>query len=416
MENQEESRVKAPGLIWQKRKTTYTPYWRSSEKGFKPAVFNMSHLRDRPEEMVAQCVSLQAEMRAWKSGLRQTIKSFDYTIDSILRKYEVDTDSPFFALRPGSRHPYKHYLERLSFAVGDRRIDEITGVDLKRWHDAWSKGGERLAAAKMMRAVLDAAISFFVMSQKPGSPELQAALNLREVLKTASRKLPAPKRRESVVTAEQVVALRASAHKDGRPSCALVYALVFETTLRLWDVIGQWWDMTEPLESDIISEPHRNQRKAKKWFGLRWEDIDANLVLRYVPSKTSAKTGLAVTFPLASAPMVVEELTHWPAEKRHGPVIVNESTGRPYNSNYFGEFWRVDREAAGIPENVWARDLRASGITEGRAAGTATDDVAKVAGHASTKTTSAIYDRATLEAAERFADARSKKRASKKAV
>ncbi|MGE0282724.1 MAG: hypothetical protein AB7P20_19225 [Rhizobiaceae bacterium] len=63
--------------------------------------------------------------------------------------------------------------------------------------------------------------------------------------------------------------------------------------------------------------------------------------------------------------------------------------------------------------NIWARDLRASGISEARAAGIATDDAAKVAGHASTKTTSAIYDRAALEAAERFAVGRARHRAKK---
>ena len=39
-----------------------------------------------------------------------------------------------------------------------------------------------------------------------------------------------------------------------------------------------------------------------------------------------------------------------------------------------------------------------------------TDDAGKVAGHSSTKTTAAVYDRAALEAAERFADARVKRR------
>jgi hypothetical protein len=38
------------------------------------------------------------------------------------------------------------------------------------------------------------------------------------------------------------------------------------------------------------------------------------------------------------------------------------------------------------------------------------DDAAKVAGHASTRMTSALYDRAVLAAAERFAEARSNKR------
>jgi len=391
--------TKAPGLKWIKRRASHTPIWVASAKDYKPATVNLSHLRDHPDVMVAQCALLQAQMNAWKQGLESQDVSFDGTIASLLQKYQTEPDSPFFSLRPRSRHPYEFYVGKLIAGIGERHIDKVTGVDLKRWHDAWSRNGERLAASKMMRAVLDAAISYGVMCRIEGCMELRAAL------KAANRKLPNPKRRESVVTADQVVALRLAAHADGRPSCALTYALVFETTLRLWDVIGQWVPLDSPGFSDVT-----NADLKAKWFGIRWEDIDGDMVLRYMPSKTSMKTGMSITYPLDRAPMVVAELEHWPAEKRSGPIIVYESTGEPYGSNWFAAKWRKDRAAAGLSDKMWARDLRASGITEGRAAGISTDDAAKVAGHASTKTTSAIYDRANLEAAERFADARSTKR------
>lgn len=410
--------IETEGLVWIPRQKRYTPYWRPpvwyTPGGVKHPHVPLSHLSDDPPALIARCKALQSDALAWKSGVRGHVAKFDGTLGQILRRYLNDSESTFFALRPGSRHPYEFYAKRLLHELEDRRIDAITGVDLKRWHERWSESGEKLAASKMMRAVLDAAISFSIMSSKHGSPELRAASELREILKTAGRKLPAPRRREAIITADQVVALRVSARADGRASMALAYALVFETTLRLWDVIGQWWPMEAPLISDIVSERRTSMKHAKKWFGLRWEDIDGDLVLRYVPSKTSAKTGLAVTFPLKSAPMVMEELAHWPIEKRTGPAIVNEASGLPYSHTFFGEFWRKDRKAAGIESSVWARDLRASGISEARAGGVATDDAAKVAGHASTKTTSAVYDRATLEAAERFAEARTRRRASGK--
>jgi integrase len=75
--------------------------------------------------------------------------------------------------------------------------------------------------------------------------------------------------------------------------------------------------------------------------------------------------------------------------------------------------WARDRKTIGLSPKVWARDLRASGITEGRAAGVAIDDVAKVAGHSSARTTSAVYDRAAHAAALRFAKARVLARARK---
>lgn len=404
----------APGLVWRKKADGHTPYWRApawyvDEAGKWRGHVNLSPLVAMPDVLVARCRSYQSEALAWKAGVRGHVGKFDGTFGGIIKKYLTDEDSTFFALRHGSRHPYEFYAKKIEYELGELRVDEVTGVDLKRWHERWSDGGKKLAASKMMRAVLDAAISYSIMSAKAGSPELRASSELREILKTANRKIPNPKRREYTVTANDVVALRAAAHTDGRPSSALAYALVFETTLRLWDVIGQWLPMDSPGISDVVMTPHTSMKEPKKWFGLRWEDIGADMVMRYTPSKTSAKTGLGVTFPISMAPMVMEELVHWP-EPRNGPAIVCEGTGQPYSGNYFGEFWRKDRKAVGLPAHIWARDLRASGISEGRAAAVATDDVAKVAGHSSTKTTSQIYDRAALEAAERFADARTKKR------
>lgn len=391
--------VKAPGLKWIPRKASRTPIWVAAVKEYKPRTVNLSYLRDQPEMLVAKCAMLQAEMNAWRAGLRKKAVAEDGTLGALLLKYQSDSDSPYFKLRPKSRKPYDFYLPKLIAAHGDRRLDKITGVDLHRWHDAWSDGGNHLAASKLMRAVIDAAVSYGIMCR------MDACIELKEVLRAASRKLPLPKRREVVITADQVAALREAAHAAGRPSSALAYALVYETTLRLWDVIGQW----VPVDSDGISDIV-NPRTGNKWFGLRWEDIDDALVLKYMPSKTSMKTGLSVTYPLRQAPMVMEELAHWPADKRTGPVVTYEMNGRPYLSEVFSSMWSRDRKAAGLPGHVWARDLRASGISEARAAGVATDDAAKVAGHASTKTTSAVYDRAALEAAERFAEARAEKR------
>lgn len=47
---------------------------------------------------------------------------------------------------------------------------------------------------------------------------------------------------------------------------------------------------------------------------------------------------------------------------------------------------------------------------EGRALNASTDDAQKVAGHTNKRTTATIYDRAVLEAADRFAEARMKGR------
>lgn len=79
-----------------------------------------------------------------------------------------------------------------------------------------------------------------------------------------------------------------------------------------------------------------------------------------------------------------------------------------------GAAWKLDKKVAGIKTNVWARDLRASRITEGRQTAVATDDVAKVAGHSSKHMTNEVYDRTTIEVAERFAKGRKERRETKR--
>lgn len=390
--------VKAPGLKWRKLASGTSPVWVADEadvkNGYSPKTVNLKHLVSDPDMLVAKCHALQADMLLWRTGYRRDLLKFDGTVRSLLDIYEIHPNSPYRSLKPGSLRPYRHYLKRLRGHIGTLRLNDISGVDILNWHQVWSENGKHLAAAAMARSVLEAAISFGIMLRSEGCADL--AIIFRETRK----KLPSPKSRTAVLTAEQVIAARHAAHGDGRSSLALAYALAFETTLRLWDVVGQWMPMDRPEISDVV-DPDRNE----KWVGVRWEDIDDGLRISYTPTKTADRTGLAISYPLHMAPMVLEELGHWPDEKRRGPIVINEKTGLPYRETQYQARWRKDRKAAGIPLSVWARDLRASGISEARAANASTDDAAKVAGHTRRETTDR-YDRAVVEAADRFAAAR----------
>lgn len=390
--------VKAPGLKWRKLAGGLSPVWVADEadvkNGYLPKTVNLKHLCGYPDMLVAKCNALQADMLLWRTGHRHDPLKFDGTVRALLDIYELHEESPYRRLKPGSLRPYRHYLKQLRGHIGALRLGDISGVDIVKWHRIWSEDGKHLAAAAMARAVLEAALSFGILLRLEGCPELAA------ISREARKKLPSPKARTAVLNAKQVAAARAAAHADGRPSAALAYALAFETTLRLWDVIGQWYPLDRPEMSEVI-----NADLGEKWFGLRWEDIDADQRLSYAPSKTANSTAVSVNYPLTKAPMVIEELAHWPVEARTGPVIISEKTGMPYRELPFQRIWAKDRKAAGIPSTVWARDLRASGITEGRATGVSTDDAAKVAGHSSSRTTE-IYDRAVVEASDRFAEAR----------
>ncbi len=399
--------IEAPGLKWIKRAKGKTPYWVADEidvkNGYVPKTVNLSAIKGDPEMLLAKCNVLQAEMMLWRKGYRSEALNYDGTVKSLLKIYEHHEESPYHSLKPSSLVPYNHYLEKLEVHIGGRRLDAITGVDIMRWHKLWSSEGKHLAAAATARAVFTAALSFGVMNRAEGAAELLA------IMRETSAKLPGPRARTAKMEAGQIVAARKAAHAAGRPSMALAYAFAFETILRLWDVIGQWWPMDRGGVSDIL-----NAEMGTKWFGLRWDDIDDAMQLDYTPSKTSDTSGRRVLYPLSEAPMVIEELAHWPIYKRKGPIIVSEETGLPYEPRDFRRFWEKDRKAAGIPSKIWARDLRASGITEGRASAASVDDIGKVAGHSSRQMTDEVYDRAHIEAAERVAKSRKEHRETKR--
>jgi hypothetical protein len=213
-------------------------------------------------------------------------------------------------------------------------------------------------------------------------------------------RLPAPRPRKHAPTADQVAAARAVAHAIGRPSLALAYALQFETTLRQWDVIGRWVELSDPSPSSVLGY-------GRKWVGLSWSDIDANRILTVRPHKTDKTSGATVVVDLSLCPMVLDEMRHVPEERRHGPVVNDERTDLPYIAEVFSGYWRRNiRPAAGISTQMWNRDLRAGGITEGRRAGADRGDTSKLAGHSKPATTSIVYDRDVLEATRRVGKAR----------
>jgi hypothetical protein len=111
--------------------------------------------------------------------------------------------------------------------------------------------------------------------------------------------LPRPKtRNETFITHRQVAAVRSEAHARGFHTMALAQALQFECTLRQKDVIGEWVPQGEKGTSEVL-------RDQDKWLrGLRWSEIDQNMILTHVTSKRNNE----VVIDLKLAPMVIEEL------------------------------------------------------------------------------------------------------------
>lgn len=136
--------------------------------------------------------------------------------------------------------------------------------------------------------------------------------------------------------------------------------------LRQKDVIGEWVPK-KFAEGGVSEVMHRRW----KWVrGLRWEEVDRDLVLRHETSKKEKP----IVVDLKLAPMVMEDLRRIGAVPARGrrcllgdlrsPIIVNETTGRPFTSFEFRYKWRVCARAAGVPDHVYNMDSRAGAITE----------------------------------------------------
>lgn len=393
--------IKAPGLKFRPRSNSWAAYWLPSpealRRGYPSGTVPLSHLIASPELLVDACQRLQNDMLAWLDGLRRNRNAFDGTIGSVLRLYQVHEESPFHGLKPGTRHPYVTYLRLLDAEIGDLRLDTLTALHVKRWHAGWSAGGARPAAGHMRLAILKAALTFCIVAGHSACRPLRD--DIREL------RLPGPRARTLVATADQVRRAMKAAHAIKRPSLALAYAIQFETALRQWDVTGQWYPLNDPTLCSVVDGD-------RKWAGLEWRHVGDDGLLRYTPSKTRGSSGAEVLIDLSLCPMVLEEIARVPVEARTGPMIVSERSKLPWLDHDFRRSWRRVRELAGLPPELWSRDLRASAITEGRRGGAVNDDAAKVAGHTNSRITAEVYDRERLEAHRRFATARLGKRGS----
>jgi Phage integrase family len=395
---EEQPQKRPPGLRFNGRR----PIWRASKaaiaKGFPLKSVHLSQLANDPVHLRQRCERLQAEMLSWLNGRKTGVDIiFDGTFRSLLDVYQTDKQSSYHTLKRSSRLPYDVYVRMMRAEIGERLIDNCDGRDVARWFEAWSApavpgGSRQVAKARMAIAVLKAALTFGIMCRKPGCPEFRAVIDAMRF-----EGLPA---RTAIVTADQIAAARAAAHAQGHPGAALAYAIQFEGTVRQWDVVGQWIPLSDRLPSAVIY-------KGKKWIGPTWANVDENLILRFTPTKTENTTAPEIVIDLAACPMVMEELQDVPQAARKGPLIVDQAKGRPYSADRFNEVWRAATKAAGIPADVWNRDLRKSGSTEARQSGAHIDDLQKLMGHApGSPTTATVYDQAALEAHRRIAEAR----------
>ncbi len=365
-------------------------------RGYEPKTVRLHYDVDDPEQrplIEAACRKLQAEMLEWSAGRRQGQQRFDGTILSLSRLYQTDPASPHQLVKWNTRRNDLQVLRAIEKAVGSRALSALKIGDFRRWYDAAKEpkqpgGPERLRKAYGIIKMLRQLFSYGIMAELPECARLKAILD--------EARFRQPARRREKLELTHVEAFVAKAIEMGRVSLALGTALQFETTLRQRDVIGEWEPVPEgETPSGIVLGGRRWAR------GLTWQHISPALVL----TKETTKTGATVTHDLTLCPIVLRVLEWIPAEQRVGPVIIDETVGRPYAEHAYAREWRKVARAAGIPDHIRNMDARAGGISEADEAGADLDAIRSAAGHSQASTT-ARYVRGTGGKARKVAELR----------
>lgn len=292
------------------------------------------------------------------------------SLAAVIDAYQMDPLSSFHKQRFHVRQNHAGMLRRIRDQHGATSIGDITGRTLIEWHAGW-KGVDKVAMAHSMVGQLRTVFSFgFTHLADPQCERISQILH--------RLKFPMAGARTERIIADQAEAIRMWAHIVGWHSLALAQAIQFELMLRQKDVVGEWVPLSEPGDSDEIWND-------QKWLrGLRWSEIDDDLILRHVTSKKQKP----VEVDLKQSPMVMEEfalLEEIPDGDE--PVIINEATGMPWTASEYRRKWRIVARYAGVPDNVFNMDSRSGAISEAFEAGVTPERIQKTATHSDIRMT-----------------------------
>jgi hypothetical protein len=337
-------------------------------------------------------------------------------LEQLIDSYRTDPDSNFLNLKYQVRMKHDGELTRLIAVHGSVQLRDIQFRTLTAWYrDALADG--KIAKARSLVSRLRELFRF-------GRSLLEDADcdRLFEALGKLQLDISPPRRVQMTADHARSICNTAREH-FGWHSIALAQALQYELLLGQKDVIGEWVPVGEPGESDVVRHepsssnsadpsPETSSNSSKlgqKWLrGLRWSNIDKNLILRH----RLGSSGRSIEVDLRTAPMVLEELKILMAYPRSdgtiaeilndllevlksstadtlpsnktvtvtapltledligslphsGPLIVCDTNGTPWSTPEFRRKWRLVARKAGVPDNVTNRDSLPTGMIRG---------------------------------------------------
>ena len=159
--NGETVELDAPGLqVLERPNGAIHQYWIASaearKRGFIPRTLRLyCDLADpiARRELEHRCKVLTNEMLAWlgdPEGQKKPI--YDGTIATLIRCYQTDEKSPYHGLAQNTQRGYDDWCRTLERAVGKRRVDRLTGQDLRDCSsNCWNRPGLGVHPASDLR-------------------------------------------------------------------------------------------------------------------------------------------------------------------------------------------------------------------------------------------------------------------------
>ena len=286
-------------------------------------------------DMFVRIMGEAASSTALRTGT--LLPPYNGTFGGLIDTYFTDKRSPFHQLKHSVSASYGRSLKRMNKEIGTERVADWNAQIIRSHYERWADGG-KIAMGHEMIGKLRLLSSF-------GATELNddACIRLNSIL--SSMRFPVAKGDgQPRFTRDQARAIRIAAREQfGWDSIAFATALQLELPkLRQIDIIGEWVPLSDPAKSEIM-------KGSDKWVrGLRWSDLDENMVLRRSVTSGRRNQHKEVEFSLKRSQMIMEEINRVPPAKRNGAMIICEFTGMPWSPNEFRRKLKIVAQKAGV--------------------------------------------------------------------
>ena len=124
---------------------TSRAYWEARsdlvKRGYRPSSVRL-HYPETPDGITqrsARCRILWAEMLSWAANDGSLPKrGYDGSIGSLCTEFQTHEASPYRTAKWNTQRLYDGCIKIIKSTVGARRVGDVVGPDLLRWHSNWA--------------------------------------------------------------------------------------------------------------------------------------------------------------------------------------------------------------------------------------------------------------------------------------